>query len=29
VTHRLNLAETGKAWEAMRGGEAIKAVIEP
>jgi len=29
VTHRLPLGETGKAWEAMRGGDAIKAVIEP
>src|SRR5260221_2843804 len=29
VTHRLSLCETGKAWDAMRGGEAIKAVIEP
>ena len=29
VTHRLRLDETGKAWDAMRGGEAIKAVVEP
>jgi threonine dehydrogenase-like Zn-dependent dehydrogenase len=29
VTHKLRLQETGKAWEAMHGGEAIKAVIEP
>ena len=29
VTHRLRLAEVGRAWDAMRSGEAIKAVIEP
>jgi (R,R)-butanediol dehydrogenase / meso-butanediol dehydrogenase / diacetyl reductase len=29
VTHRLRLTEVGRAWDAMRQGEAIKAVIEP
>ena len=29
VTHRLRLGEVGRAWEAMRSGEAIKAVVEP
>ena len=29
ITHRLRLAEVGEALEAMRVGQAIKAVIEP
>ena len=29
VTHRLRLADVGLAWDAMRSGEAIKAVVEP
>jgi len=29
VTHRLHLADVGLAWDAMRSGEAIKAVVEP
>ena len=29
VTHRIRLAEVGRAWDAMRAGEAIKAVVEP
>jgi 2-desacetyl-2-hydroxyethyl bacteriochlorophyllide A dehydrogenase len=29
VTHRLGLPEVSKAWDAMRSGEAIKAVVAP
>jgi Zn-dependent alcohol dehydrogenase len=29
ITHRLRLHEAGDALEAMRSGEAIKAVIQP
>jgi (R,R)-butanediol dehydrogenase/meso-butanediol dehydrogenase/diacetyl reductase len=29
VTHRLRLADVGLAWDVMRSGEAIKAVVEP
>jgi 2-desacetyl-2-hydroxyethyl bacteriochlorophyllide A dehydrogenase len=29
ITHRLKLSEVGVALEAMRAGEAIKAVVEP
>ncbi|HEY3138621.1 MAG TPA: alcohol dehydrogenase catalytic domain-containing protein [Blastocatellia bacterium] len=29
ITHRLRLNEVGEAFEAMRAGEAIKAVVEP
>jgi 2-desacetyl-2-hydroxyethyl bacteriochlorophyllide A dehydrogenase len=29
ITHRLGLSEIGEAFEAMRTGEAIKAVVQP
>ena len=29
ITHRLRLSEVGTGFEAMRAGEAIKAVVEP
>jgi 2-desacetyl-2-hydroxyethyl bacteriochlorophyllide A dehydrogenase len=29
ITHQLRLGEIARAWEAMRSGEAIKAVVEP
>jgi len=29
ITHRLRLKEVGEAWEAMRAGTAIKAVVQP
>jgi Zn-dependent alcohol dehydrogenase len=29
ITHRLRLNQVGEALEAMRVGEAIKAVVEP
>lgn len=29
VTHRLRIGEVGRAWDVMRSGEAIKAVVEP